>query len=121
MCTHSLGLYHNDTDLAESVNKARRWLQLKPAVLISSPHIFHLGDTRIYRLRDNALEQLTKDHRLWVSQDKSYLSRAMGINAHLEIDYEALPVDKGDTFLMTTDGIYEFITTRLMIDAIQKH
>ena len=109
------GQYHYDKD--------RGYVCTLSAMILKSTtaHLFHLGDTRIYRLRDNTLEQLTKDHRLWVSQDKSYLSRAMGINAHLEIDYEALPVDKGDTFLMTTDGIYEFINSRFMIDAIQKH
>ena len=35
----------------------------------SMAHLFHVGDTRIYRLRDKALEQLTNDHRLWLSQD----------------------------------------------------
>ena len=104
-------------------DKDRGYVCTLSAMVIKSTtaHIFHLGDTRIYRLRDNTLEQLTKDHRLWVSKDKSYLSRAMGINAHLEIDYAALPVDQGDIFLMTTDGIYEFINSRFMIDTIKEH
>ena len=109
------GQYHYDKD--------RGYVCTLSAMIIKSTtaHIFHLGDTRIYRLRNNALEQLTKDHRLWVSQEKSYLSRAMGINAYLEIDYEAIPVDQGDIFLLTTDGIYEFINSRFMIDTINKH
>ena len=36
-------------------------------------HIFHAGDARIYRVQGNALEQLTEDHRLWVSEGKSVL------------------------------------------------
>ena len=104
-------------------DKDRGYVCTLSAMVIKSTtaHIFHLGDTRIYRLRDNALEQLTKDHRLWVSEDKSYLSRAMGINAHLEIDYAALAVDRGDIFLLTTDGIYEFINSRFMIDTINQY
>ncbi|MCU7861349.1 MAG: protein phosphatase 2C domain-containing protein, partial [Candidatus Thiodiazotropha sp. (ex Lucinoma kastoroae)] len=40
----------------------------------TTAHIFHIGDTRVYYLTGNRLEQLTEDHRLWVSRDKSYLS-----------------------------------------------
>lgn len=90
------------------------------AIIIKSTtaHLFHLGDSRIYRLHDNALEPLTKDHRLWISKEKSYLSRAMGINSRLEIDYDTLQIDKGDVFLLTTDGIYEFVNSRFMADTI---
>ena len=34
----------------------------------TTAHLFHAGDARIYRLRDGTLEQLTHDHRVWVSQ-----------------------------------------------------
>jgi serine/threonine protein kinase/serine/threonine protein phosphatase PrpC len=86
----------------------------------TTAHIFHVGDTRIYRLRDQDLEQLTHDHRLWVSQDKSYLSRALGIDSHLEIDYQALPVAKGDVFLFATDGVYEYASSRFIVHAIKE-
>ncbi|GGJ79364.1 bifunctional protein-serine/threonine kinase/phosphatase [Pseudomonas matsuisoli] len=75
-------------------------------------HLFHAGDARIYRMRDGDLEQLTNDHRLWVSQDKSYLSRAMGITATLEIDYHAFPAQAGDLYLITTDGIHEYVAAK---------
>lgn len=87
----------------------------------TTAHIFHLGDTRIYRLSHKTLEQLTNDHRLWVSGDKSYLSRAMGINERLEIDYKAVPIDKGDIFILTTDGVYEFTSSNVIIDMINQH
>lgn len=75
----------------------------------TTAHLFHIGDSRIYRLRDGNLEQITRDHRIWVSQDKNYLSRAMGIEPRLEVDYQALPLAKGDLFLMSTDGVHDFI------------
>jgi serine/threonine protein kinase/serine/threonine protein phosphatase PrpC len=87
----------------------------------ATAHLFHVGDTRIYRLRGDALEQLTRDHRVWISQDKSYLARALGINPQLEIDYQALPVETGDIFLLTTDGVYEYASPRFIIDAVRKH
>ncbi|SHE20439.1 bifunctional protein-serine/threonine kinase/phosphatase [methanotrophic endosymbiont of Bathymodiolus puteoserpentis (Logatchev)] len=101
-------------------NKNRGYVCTLSAMIIKSntAHTFHLGDTRIYRLRNHSLEQLTKDHRLWVSEDKSYLSRAMGMHERLELDYKTLPIDKGDIFLLTTDGIYEFVSTNFMVDTI---
>lgn len=72
-------------------------------------HLFHVGDSRVYLLRHNTLEQLTRDHRLWVSNDKSYLNRAMGIEPHLEVDYRSLPLEPGDRFLLSTDGLHDFI------------
>jgi len=81
------------------------------AVVIKSQtaHLFHVGDSRIYRLRDTDLVQLTRDHRVWISNDRDYLSRAMGIDTHLEIDYRATAVQEGDIYLFTTDGIHDFI------------
>lgn len=86
----------------------------------TTAHIFHVGDTRVYRLRDHALEQLTNDHRLWVSQEKSYLSRALGIDSHLELDYKDVPVEKGDIFLFTTDGVYEYASSKTIINKISE-
>lgn len=87
----------------------------------TTAHIFHVGDTRIYRLSGGSLEQLTNDHRLRVSQDTHYLGRALGMNAQLEIDYQALRVEKGDIFFLATDGVYEYAGAAFTIDAISRH
>ena len=84
----------------------------------TTAHIFHVGDTRVYRLRDNVLEQLTEDHRLWISQEQNYLSRALGINPRLELDYKNLPVKKGDIFIFATDGVYEYASTNFITKKI---
>jgi serine/threonine protein phosphatase PrpC len=76
----------------------------------NTAYIFHVGDTRIYRLRDNDLEQLTNDHRFVASENKTYLSRALGIDLRVDIDYKTLAVEVGDVFIQLTDGVYEFIT-----------
>ena len=87
----------------------------------TTAHIFHVGDSRIYRLRGKALEQLTDDHRIRVSEDTSYLSRALGMNPQLEIDYQALPLEKGDVFLLATDGVYEYTAASFIINAVHEH
>ena len=72
-------------------------------------HIFHIGDSRIYRFRNGDLELLTTDHRVWISDEKNYLSRAMGIDSHLDIDYKSLAAEKDDIYLMTTDGVHDYL------------
>src|ERR1700743_941037 len=87
----------------------------------STAHLFHIGDSRIYRLAGNTLEQLTEDHRVVVSSEQSYLSRALGINPWVEIDYQALPTEPGDVFVLATDGVYEHVNARLVAKAIHDH
>jgi len=84
-------------------------------------HILHVGDARIYRLRSNNLEQFTLDHRHWVSQEESYLSRALGIETQLDIDYQCLELAVDDIFLLATDGVYEFLDQQFILDAIHQH
>jgi serine/threonine protein phosphatase PrpC len=87
----------------------------------ATAHIFHVGDSRVYRVIDNHLEPLTEDHRLWVSREKSYLSRALGMRDWLEIDYRSLTVELGDTFVLATDGVYEFAEEKIVVETIKQH
>jgi serine/threonine protein kinase len=64
---------------------------------------------------------LTEDHRVTVSSEQSYLSRALGINPWVEIDYQALPTEKGDVFLLATDGVYEHVSARFAAKAVHDH
>jgi serine/threonine protein kinase len=72
-------------------------------------HLFHIGDSRVYRLREGEFEQLTQDHRIWVSNDREYLSRALGVDIHLNIDYKTLPIEVGDIYFLSTDGVHDFV------------
>lgn len=85
----------------------------------SIAHLFHVGDARIYRVAGNALEQLTEDHRVALSSEQSYLSRALGVNPQIEIDYRQLRVEEGDVFLLATDGVYEHVGARFIADTIR--
>jgi serine/threonine protein phosphatase PrpC len=78
----------------------------------TTAHVVHIGDSRIYRYREGELEQVTRDHRVWVSREREFLSRAMGADPHIDIDYHALAVEIGDTFIFTTDGVHDFLTRR---------
>ncbi|MDQ7001481.1 MAG: bifunctional protein-serine/threonine kinase/phosphatase, partial [Ghiorsea sp.] len=82
------------------------------AVLIlksTTAHIFHVGDSRVYRIRHGNIKCLTKDHRLVIDKNKTYLARAMGGEHDVQLDYAKHLVEVGDIFVLTTDGIHEFI------------
>ena len=115
---------HSQTQLSQHrFDKDKGYVCTFSALVIKSTtaHILHVGDSRIYRLRGNALEQMTEDHRLWVTQEKSYLSRALGVGQQVEIDYESQPVEKGDIFLLATDGVYEFASDDFIVNAINEN
>lgn len=81
-------------------------------------HLFHAGDARVFRVVGGKLEQLTEDHRFWVSREKSYLSRALGMRERIEIDYHRFAIEAGDTFFLATDGVYEFVEPRFVAECI---
>ncbi|EJL80629.1 serine/threonine protein phosphatase [Polaromonas sp. CF318] len=87
----------------------------------ATAHIFHVGDSRIYRLRGKALEQLTRDHRVWIAQGQSYLGRALGFKPQLEIDYQTQQLEQGDIFLLATDGVYDHVGEHDMAAIIHRH
>jgi len=113
---------HSQTRRSQySYDKDRGYVCTLSAMVIKSTtaHLFHIGDSRIYRVSGNSLEQLTNDHRVIISSEQSYLGRALGVNPQIEIDYLMLKVEKGDTFVLVTDGIYEHVGDRHIARAIK--
>ncbi|WP_311222758.1 MULTISPECIES: protein kinase domain-containing protein [unclassified Acidovorax] len=84
-------------------------------------HLLHVGDARAFRLHRQALEQLTDDHRVRMSSVESYLGRALGIGAHVEIDYRSWPVDVGDFYVLATDGAYQGLEAADVHTALALH
>jgi protein phosphatase len=92
------------------------------ALLPGGALIAHVGDSRVYRLRGDQLEQLTFDHSLvWELQaagqitegsslgesiGKNVITRSLGPNADITVDMEGpLPLQQGDVFLLCSDGL----------------
>ncbi|WP_290702383.1 bifunctional protein-serine/threonine kinase/phosphatase [Amphritea sp.] len=77
-------------------------------------HLFHIGDSRIYLIRNNELELLTTDHTTQLNRKDSCLARAMGMDTHLEIDYLSMEIQQGDLFLLSTDGVHDSLTPAML-------
>lgn len=87
-------------------------------------HITHIGDCRVYVLREGRLRQLTEDHS-YVNElirgglitsdeahhhpDKNKITRALGFKDSFTPDFYREPIMDGDVFLFCTDGLYENI------------
>ena len=76
--------------------------------------IFHIGDSRVYRIRQGVIELLTHDHSTNISKKTNYLNRAMGLNLNPKVDYKEVGVQQGDTFLLTTDGVHGWLLDQQM-------
>jgi len=93
--------------------------------------IAHVGDSRVYRLRDNRLELLTQDHT-WVNEQvvagylsaeqarahplKNVVTRALGGESEVVVDVREVEVIAGDVYILCSDGL----TTMLSDDEIER-
>jgi PPM family protein phosphatase len=84
-----------------------------------------VGDSRIYRLRDSKLEQITEDHS-WVGELrkknliseadarshplKNIITRALGMEPGVEVDVKWDKIEPGDIYLLCTDGLTDLVT-----------
>ena len=74
-------------------------------------HFFHVGDSRVYLLREGDLKQLTHDHTATIDDHRTVLSRAMGMDSQLHVDYGKTELQEGDRLLITSDGVHDFLST----------
>lgn len=87
--------------------------------------LVHVGDSRLYRLRNERLEQLSEDHTMVMAMlrdglitpeqakdhpNRHILIRAMGTHAQLEVMSAPVALAVGDTFLLCSDGLHDLVT-----------
>lgn len=82
-------------------------------------HLFHIGDSRIFRVAGETLEPLTEDHRVTM-RGRSYLGRAMGMSPNVALDYRPVPLAEGDVFVLSTDGVHEPLAPRAIVGLIRQ-
>ena len=73
-------------------------------------HLFHTGDSRIYRVGMDSMVLLTKDHHIHQGRDKGALSAAIGADTRVELQQSVFTLHQNEGLALMTDGVYEFIT-----------
>ncbi|MFT3857069.1 MAG: bifunctional protein-serine/threonine kinase/phosphatase [Aquabacterium sp.] len=72
----------------------------------------HVGDTRAYLLRGGECTQLTQDHTLGTMAFQNGLTRAVGLDDVLHVDYLEGDLQIGDTIVLTSDGVHGVLKAR---------
>ena len=96
-------------------------------------YIGHVGDSRIYRIRNGVIRKLTKDHS-YVQQlvedkkitreeakthpKKNMLTKALGCTPYVEPDLRARNFEKGDIFIMCSDGLTNMTDDNMICELI---
>ena len=96
--------------------------------------VAHIGDSRLYRLRQGQLTCLTHDHSMiqfyldrgWLTDDEAEISscrgmltRALGVAPWVEIDFSAHAIAGGDVYLLCSDGLTGMLEDEMIKDALQ--
>ena len=77
-----------------------------------STHLVHVGDSRVYRMRDNELQALTTDHTLGAPGTTHALTRAVGAQDNLRVDHFKESAHLHDRYLICSDGVHGALSTR---------
>jgi serine/threonine protein phosphatase PrpC len=84
-------------------------------------HVLHVGDTRAYRLSGDRLTCLTTDHVRDDGSGRSHvLTRALGVETELRLDYATQPMARHDRFLLCSDGVHGFLSAKAIADILRE-
>ena len=84
-------------------------------------HVLHVGDTRAYRLSGDRLTCLTTDHVRDDGTGRSHvLTRALGVETELRLDYATQPMARHDRFLVCSDGVHGFLGAKAIADILRE-
>jgi serine/threonine protein phosphatase PrpC/CRP-like cAMP-binding protein len=97
--------------------------------------VAHVGDSRLYRIRDNQVRQLTRDHSLVAERvrrgeltveeaksapGKNVLLQALGVSARIDLDIGFVTLKPGDQFLICSDGLHNYLVQDEIVTVFQE-
>jgi PPM family protein phosphatase len=95
-------------------------------------HVCHVGDSRIYRLRQGGLDQVTQDHSLvnlyaenpelaakLGPANENVIVRAVGLREDVEVDHRAIAMEEGDIYLLCSDGLTDMVDDWILKELLE--
>lgn len=104
-------------------------------ILENTAYIAHAGDSRAYKFSENNLEQITRDHsivqnmiedgKLTVEEArfhprKNVITRALGVEENVKVEFTVVDLIKGDKLLICTDGLSNYVSAEDIADLLSK-
>lgn len=80
-------------------------------------NLCHVGDSRIYRIRNGQIERLTEDHAIAAN----VLSRALGASPTVDASWRIEKIASGECFVLCTDGVHGLISDQEILGIVQQH
>ena len=100
----------------------------------SSSIVAHVGDSRLYRIQGQTIEQVTEDHSLvWdqykqgliakealsSSPHKNIITRALGLYPTVDVDLKELAIQPGDFLILCSDGLSDLVQDEEMVGVLK--
>ncbi len=98
--------------------------------------VAHVGDSRLYRLRDGEFVAMTHDHSVLQEQidsglisaeearyslHRNLVTRAVGVDSELDVEVHVHPVRSGDVYLLCSDGLYDLVDEAEIQSVLELH
>ena len=125
--------------MLESISKSYEGMgtTIDLAVVVGDKlHVAHVGDSRVYLISKDKIEQITTDHSMVqemldsgeitseqakVHPKKNIITKALGVHEQLDADYVSKRLEKGDVVFMCTDGLSNYIDMENILKYINKY
>jgi serine/threonine protein kinase len=93
--------------IADEKGLSEQWFSTFSAVVFKGDrgHIFHVGDCQIVKINNDGYQELTKDHATL----SGTLTRALGADSHIEVDYKSTSLAPQDILMLSCDGVHHFV------------
>ena len=98
-------------------------------------YLIHAGDSRAYKFSKDGLVQITRDHSVVqamvesgkltkaaarVHPRKNVITRALGVDENLDVEYAEVEIDEGEGLLLCSDGLTNFVSDEQIAEIIEK-
>lgn len=131
----------SNEEILKKASEDKRYLGMGTTIVLALVcedivHIAHIGDSRAYIISEGKIEQLTKDHSMVQEMvesgeitseqaknhpKKNIITRALGVNKDIEIDYTFTNLKENDAIFLCTDGLSNYIDDKNILKYIKKY